>query len=624
MDLEGTQLDRYRLVRLLGTGGMGDVYLAEDPRIEQQVAIKVTRNDSTAGESGESRRFLQEVKAVAQLDHPYILPLFDYGEAVVRGLPLLYLVMPLRKEGSLADWLRQPESAVQLSGPNIASLLQQMASALQHAHERHIIHQDVKPSNFLLRFRRETPLPDLFLTDFGIARFSTASTYTSQSPRGTPLYMAPEQWSAQPVPATDQYALAVVAYELLAQRPPFLGNPHQVMYQHFAVAPQPPSTFNNRVTPDMDRAILRGLAKDPAARFLSITAFASAFEQAAWQEGWAGVAVPLISGSGQVFTSADGEDLVKTMESTSEVGRRVVSRGGPADTTQVRSDGESGQVTHTAPPPLPISDSASPVYHRKGRVSVPVIAGSLIALLALAGVLLLPLLRQQLQGHITSPVATSTSTLPLSPTSASPTQIPSSQPGTAFSVPTNWKQRLDDTLRDNSKGYQWEESNGLLGDQCGFSGASYTDNVGVGDTNVCTAAATNFSDLAYQAEMKLNAGDCGGIAFRGNVSLDPASPSYTFYYFFICQDGTYAFSVVNGLNIDTASRTSTTLIHKGLAQTNTLGVIARGQQIELFINQRRVQTRTDSIYTHGVIGVVATGLNTTTAATFTNARAWTP
>ena len=124
--------------------------------------------------------------------------------------------MPYRAEGSLSDWLRQHGQAGLLSPQDVAHFVGQAASALQHAHDRQIIHQDVKPSNFLLRQRQETPTrSDLLLADFGIACFSTATASASQSIRGTPTYMAPEQWEGHPVPATDQYALAVMVYELL-------------------------------------------------------------------------------------------------------------------------------------------------------------------------------------------------------------------------------------------------------------------------------------------------------------------------------------------------------------------------------------------------------------------------
>ena len=123
-------------------------------------------------------------------------------------------------------------------------------------------------------------LPDLFLADFGIARFTTATSSMSYTIRGTPTYMAPEQWEGHPVPATDQYALAIMAYELLTGRSPFQGGERQVMYQHLMVPPTPPSTLNPRLSSDLDAVLLHALAKKPEERFASMTAFATAFQQA--------------------------------------------------------------------------------------------------------------------------------------------------------------------------------------------------------------------------------------------------------------------------------------------------------------------------------------------------------
>src|SRR6202035_5461988 len=209
MSLEGQQIDRYRIVRLLGSGGMGDVYLAEDARIEQQVAIKVMRAEVSPYPDKEAtqeaaRLFQREAKVIAKFDHPYILPLYDYGEQPQGNLTVIYLVMPYRREGSLSDWLRQRSQIGLLSSQEVAHFVSQAASALQHAHDHQIIHQDVKPSNFLLRHRSETPTrPDILLADFGIARFSTATSDVSQSIRGTPTSMAPEQWEGHPVASTD-------------------------------------------------------------------------------------------------------------------------------------------------------------------------------------------------------------------------------------------------------------------------------------------------------------------------------------------------------------------------------------------------------------------------------------
>src|SRR5438876_2690856 len=301
MSLEGQQLGRYRLTQLIGSGGMSEVYLAQDPGINRQVAIKVVRVEAAAyaktrtetipgmksvfgaetmGLQNAARMFQQEAKAIAMLDHPAILPLYDYGEQNVNGVMLTYLVMPYREEGSLANWLQKGGFAL-LSVQNVEQILQQAATALQYAHDRQVVHQDVKPSNFLIRTSRENPKrPDLLLTDFGIAKLSMLTSRASQSIRGTPTYMAPEQWEGHPVPATDQYALAVMLYELLTGRPPFRGTPMQMMYAHVNMRPKAPITLNPRLSSAIDIVVLRGLAKKPEERFPSIIAFAFAFRQA--------------------------------------------------------------------------------------------------------------------------------------------------------------------------------------------------------------------------------------------------------------------------------------------------------------------------------------------------------
>jgi serine/threonine protein kinase len=283
MSIVGLQLGRYRLIRLIGSGGMGEVYLAEDTHIDRQVAIKLFRNEGThAGVEGTkkaARLFQREMKAIAKLDHPHILPLFDYGEESVSGLLLTYMVMSFRKEGSLAAWLRQ-HTPKPLTPEHVEHFLQQAADALQHAHDRQIIHRDVKLSNFLIRSTKEKPdHPDLLLADFGIAKFNTPIPSVSSAIRGTPTYMAPEQWKGQAFTATDQYALAVMVYELLTGGPPFTGGLEQVMYQHLNAPPDPPGTLNSSIPPGIDSVLLRALEKKPEGRFDSISAFAHAFQE---------------------------------------------------------------------------------------------------------------------------------------------------------------------------------------------------------------------------------------------------------------------------------------------------------------------------------------------------------
>src|SRR6266567_2580332 len=292
MSLEGTQLGHYRLVRLIGNGSMGEIYLAEDRRITRQVAIKIVRAETNPYPDEQATReatrlFQREMRAIAALDHPHILPLYDFGEQQVNKTVLTYMVMPYRPDGSLSDWLQQRRTGELLSLQDISRLLEQAADALQHAHDHQLLHQDVKPSNFLMRSRAGHPnQPDLLLADFGIAKFTNAMATASQSIRGTPAYMAPEQWDGQPVPATDQYSLAVMAYQMLTGRPPFMGNGYQHMWhQHNHIQPSPPSSINPLLPQELDAVFLRALEKKPERRFSSVSAFAHAFQRAVLNSG---------------------------------------------------------------------------------------------------------------------------------------------------------------------------------------------------------------------------------------------------------------------------------------------------------------------------------------------------
>jgi len=284
MAIEELQDGRYHFVRSLGSGGMGEVYLMQDQRINRLVAIKVIRSegasypDSTAAKEA-ARLFQREAKAIAALEHPNILPLYDFGEEIRDGMTVTYMVMPYCTEGSLASWLRQ--RAAPLSLQDVAHLVEEAADALQYAHDQNVIHLDVKASNFLLRNNKKNPnRPTLLLADFGIARSSVTVASSSRTIRGTPSSMAPEQWGSNPVPATDQYALAVMTYEMMVGHAPFVGSMEQVMYQHFSAQPLPPSTYNPQLPPAVDSVIMRALVKQPEDRFPSIANFAAAFDQA--------------------------------------------------------------------------------------------------------------------------------------------------------------------------------------------------------------------------------------------------------------------------------------------------------------------------------------------------------
>src|SRR5215813_7503020 len=222
--LEGQTLGQYHLLRQIGRGGMGAVYLAEDTRhpldyAHHQVAIKVVPVfETTLSSDADALRLFREGSFLTELRHPHILPVYHDG---VRD-DLLFLVMPYMPDGSLADAIHG-RSGLRLELPlpleQVAGYIGQVAEALQYTHDRHVIHRDVKPGNVLVEVQ-PNGYWHLFLADFGIARRLDSTTQEAHL-RGTLVYMAPEQFRGELSPAVDQYALAVMAFQLLTGQVPW-------------------------------------------------------------------------------------------------------------------------------------------------------------------------------------------------------------------------------------------------------------------------------------------------------------------------------------------------------------------------------------------------------------------
>jgi len=263
--LAGALEGRYEILRLLGRGGMAAVYLAKDLVLERKVAIKVLP-PAMSRDPQLIRRFQQEAKTAAKLDHPNIIPIYR----VESEAGLVYIVMKYVSGHSLEELASRGPLPI----PQVRHILREAALALGHAHRRRVVHRDVKPANIMVDDDGR-----VVLTDFGISKAVRTSTELTGSGAilGTPHYMAPEQARGHEVDGrTDQYALAIVGHRVLTGKAPFDGDAQAILYQQ--VFESAPSLLDRRpdTPPDIRRALDRALAKEAKSRFATMEEFAAA------------------------------------------------------------------------------------------------------------------------------------------------------------------------------------------------------------------------------------------------------------------------------------------------------------------------------------------------------------
>ncbi|HEY6678020.1 MAG TPA: protein kinase [Actinomycetota bacterium] len=345
--------DRYRLVRMIGSGGMGTVWEAEDETLGRPVAVKVLSESLAAGEHA-VRRFEREAQAAARLSGPYIAAVYDFGRS--DGRP--YIVMELVPGETLADRLAREGPLPPLEASRIAT---RVAEALEEAHRAGIVHRDVKPGNVML-----TPAGDVKVMDFGIAAAAWAERVTTSGlVLGTPSYLAPEQAkSEKTTPASDVYALGAMLYEMVAGRPPFVAeSPVALALAHIREDPRPLDQVADGVPPNVASASMAALAKDPAERPPSAAAFASMLREPT---------LPL--------------QAIAAPEETTPL---APAAGGREETTQVTPVAPRPEDTTQVAPAAPVPEETvplSPVQHHgdRRRILIPVVLIAAVLLLILA------------------------------------------------------------------------------------------------------------------------------------------------------------------------------------------------------------------------------------------------
>ncbi len=265
---EGSTIDgRYRLLRRIGSGGMADVWLAEDAHLQRRVALKVLHRRFVQDREF-VERFRREAEAAASLQHPNIVAVFDRGD--VDGT--YYIAMQLLEGRSLKEMIDQrptPEQAV--------GLIRQVLEAAGFAHRHGVVHRDLKPQNVIVDDEGVATV-----TDFGIARAGVSEITQAGSVMGTPHYLSPEQAQGQAVTAvSDLYSVGVMLYEALAGRVPFEADSAvAIAMKQVSHTPQRPSSLNPNVSPALDAVVMRALEKDPGKRFQSAEAFIVALNAA--------------------------------------------------------------------------------------------------------------------------------------------------------------------------------------------------------------------------------------------------------------------------------------------------------------------------------------------------------
>ncbi|MBI3363257.1 MAG: serine/threonine protein kinase, partial [Chloroflexi bacterium] len=268
----GESVGPYRVLAQLGQGGMATVYKAHHAALDRYVAIKVLhaafKEDPTF-----IARFEREAKVVAKLEHPHIVPIYDFAEH--EGQP--YLVMKYIEGETLKARLARGALTIEEG----VRLVEAVGAALAHAHRQGILHRDIKPSNVLL-----TPDGGIFLADFGLARIAAAgeTTLSQDMMVGTPQYISPEQ--AQGVKdldaGTDIYSFGVVLYELVVGRVPFSADtPFSIIHDHIYSPLPPPRSINLKVPESMERVLLKALAKNREDRYRDVASLVAAFREAA-------------------------------------------------------------------------------------------------------------------------------------------------------------------------------------------------------------------------------------------------------------------------------------------------------------------------------------------------------
>src|SRR5947209_7321516 len=620
--LTGTRLGGYIIQERLGRGCMSEVYLAYDERMHRNVAIKVV----SSSYADYMERFQREAEAIGRLDHAHILPAYDYGEQE----PWHVMVMPFIEHGHMRDRLVRGPLALE----ETAIIFEQVASALQFAHDEGIIHPDIKPSNILLREDHYA-----YLSDFGLAKSVEGGSTITQTGNllGTPEYMDPELSEGPATTSSDLYALGILLFQMVVGQVPFSGEtPIAVYWKQIRDEPPLPSQINPAIPRSIERVILRALEKQPGRRYQTANELAQAYinaltfpdqieeeelalpsslhETMPWEAGQERLARP---GAPLHTPVQEGRLLlpnspVAAPSAVPSQRRRFVRRPVP---NIVRR--RSGRLAPPTPPPMeklaptamrdfvpaqPENQVAQPYSPRRRRPAStrrhrrnPVLISLIVMGFLLLAVFLIAIPFTYLANKTNTQLATATAHA-----NAMATQQAKATAGVA-STATSGTLILSDTLASNTNG-RWVENT-----TCVFTGGSY--HVKVQQTSflqICPSNTLSLDNAAIQVDVSLLSGNDAGLLFRANGAQ--------YYDFEITDQGQFFLRRHNagtGASYTYLIENTSSPVIAPPGKKNRLLIITNGEDFKLFINGTFMGEAHDTTFASGQVALVAGTLYTT-------------
>lgn len=629
--LEGRVLDRYELRQLTGRGGMADVYRGFDTKFQRDVAVKVFKRD----DEDLLRRFIREARLMASLHNSHLMPVFDTGLDDVDGVPYYYIVMPFMDGGTLRARIRRGP----LPFEDTCRYMREIAEALDYIHRKGIIHRDIKASNVLLDADGNS-----YLADFGIARNSSDATQLTSTGNvlGTVDYVAPELFEPdyKADARSDFYSLGVLLYEMVTGRLPFSAeNQIALVTMHMTKQPPLPSSIVPNISPQVERVILRGLEKNPDARYSTATAFAEAFCRTVnmpnvgntvenpvtpvWRENIPAQSAPLILPR----TTPVAPQLPPTRQTTRGINE-------PAYVPPARRTTQAFR-----PPPSPTRTRA--------RI-VTIIA--LVVLLALIVPVIYILLGNALPGiRSASGTAGNTQTATGGNASATKGKQPTATPNqtataqafaratqqaihatatavvavtvtaqahasatagvvqTATAGTAVYHDALNDANNADTQQEQWDSNANCIFASDGYHIKKGTSLLNEGQLQGCLEQGNRYGNMTFSIDMTIKGGHSGGVFFRVSTKTLGA---YAGYLFEVDNTGRYKISKSSNFSTGTGSVTiqnwtpSSTL---KVGAKNNLQFIANGNTLSFYANGTYLTTvqDKDNTFTDGYIALLA-------------------